>query len=394
MDSLSALKVKNAKAGRHVDGNVRGLHLVVMPSGSRSWVLRIEHNGRRRDLGLGGYPDVGLEQAREKARALRTITKSGGDPIAARDKDKVVIPTFRAAAIECHKARESGWKSRTANAFLSTLELHVFPGMGNLRVDSVDERDIVAALSPLWSTKPAAARKLRQRIGTVLDFARGMGWRAIGSPRDGLRPLLSRQVRPTHFAAMPYGDVRAFVAELNAKVMSSGKLALLFAIFTAARSGEVRSARWSHIDFDARQWRRPAGLMKAGEQHIVTLSPQSIAILRIAENLRTSSADVPIFPGSGGRPLSDMTMGKYVKPLGYTVHGFRSSFRDWAAEQMPSIPDSVAEAALAHRVPNAVIAAYKRAQFLEMRRSLLDAWGNYVEKAQPPGQGRKRNTMN
>ena len=243
MGPLSALKVKNAKPGRHVDGNVRGLHLVVMPSGSRSWVLRIEHNGRRRDLGLGGFPDVGLEQAREKARALRTITKNGGDPIAARDKDKVVIPTFRAASEQCHKAREAGWKARTANAFLSTLELHVFPRMGNLRVDSVDERDIVAALSPLWTTKPAAARKLRQRIGTVLDFARGMGWRSIGAPRDGLRPLLSRQARPAHFAAMPYRDVPTFVAELNAKTVSSGRLALQFAILTAARSGEVRSAR-------------------------------------------------------------------------------------------------------------------------------------------------------
>ncbi|MEO6092862.1 MAG: site-specific integrase [Novosphingobium sp.] len=251
--------------------------------------------------------------------------------------------------------------------------------MGTLRVDSVDEKDIVAVLSPLWTTKPAAARKLRQRIGTVLDFAKGSGWRSTGAPRDGLRPLLSRQARSGNFASMPYGDVPAFFADQNEKADTAGRLALLFTILTAARSGETRSAMWSHIDLDAKEWRRPAELMKSGEAHVVTLSPAALAVLKRAQVLRATTRDALLFPGSGGRPLSDMTMSKIVKPLGVTVHGFRSSFRTWAAENMPTIPEAVAEAAMAHLVPDQVVRACQRAKFLEIRRTLLDAWGSFVE---------------
>jgi integrase len=288
-------------------------------------------------------------------------------------------PTFKEAAEACHKALSAGWRDRHADAFLATLKLHVFPKMGSLRVDSVDEKDIVAVLSPLWTTKPAAARKLRQRIGTVLDFAKGSGWRSTGAPRDGLRPLLSKQARSGNFASMTYPDVPAFVASLNDQSDTVERIALLFTILTAARSGEVRSARWSHIDLDAKEWRRPAGLMKSGEAHVVTLSPAALAVLKRTQVLRTTLADALVFPGSGGRPLSDMTMSKIVRPLGVTVHGFRASFRTWAAEKMPTSPEAVAEAALAHLVPDQVVRAYQRAKFMEMRRTLLDAWGAFVE---------------
>jgi integrase len=153
----------------------------------------------------------------------------------------------------------------------------------------------------------------------------------------------------------------------------------MFTILTAARSGETRSAMWSHIDLDAKEWRRPAELMKSGEAHVVTLAPAAIAILKRAQVLRTTTRDTLVFPGSGGRPLSDMTMSKIVKPLRVTVHGFRASFRTWAAEKMPTIPEAVAEAALAHLVPDQVVRAYQRAKFIEMRRGLLDSWGGFVE---------------
>ncbi len=333
---------------------------------------------KRQDIGLGSASDLSLEEAREKARALRKVARSGGDIRAVRDKRQEAPPIFKEAAEAAHKALSAGWGTRHADAFLSTLKLHAFPKIGNLRIDSVDEKDLLAVLSPLWTRKPAAARKMRQRLGVVLDYAKGMGWRSIGAPRDGLRPLLSRQAKAGNFASMPYAELPPFVAKLEAGAVTMGRLATLLTIYTAARSGEVRSAMWSHFDLDAKEWHRPASLMKSGEAHTVTLSPQALAVLEIAKSLRTCTRDCLVFPGKGGAQLSDMTLGKIVRPTGYTTHGFRSSFRTWAAERMPSIPDAVAEAALAHAIPDKVIRAYNRAKFLEMRRTLLDAWGRYA----------------
>ena len=377
MPGLTALKVKTAKAGRHGDGS--GLYLLVSNTGAKSWVLRVVCSGDRRDIGLGALSDATLEEARDKARVLRKVARAGGDPIAERDKAKLTIPTFKAAAEACHEARKAGWRTRHADAFLSTLKLHVFPKIGSLRVDSVDEKDIVAVLSPLWRDKPAAARKLRQRMGTVLDFAKGSGWRSTGAPRDGLRPLLSKQDRPGNFASMPYSEVPVFMTELIDKTDTAGRLALQFTMLTAARSGEVRSAMWSHIDFETRTWTRPAALMKSDQEHVVTLSPAAIAVLNRAKKLRTTLADASIFPGSGGRMLSDMSISKAMRDAGRseTVHGFRSSFRTWAAEQMPTMPEAVCEAALAHVVPDQVVRAYQRSKFVDMRRKLLDAWGDF-----------------
>lgn len=379
MAGLTTKGVERAKPGRHADG--KGLYLLVSESRAMSWVLRVQVGGRRRDIGLGSIAALSLAEARDKASSLRKVAKQGGDPIAARDKDRIETPTFAKAVEACHAARERGWKPRHADAFLASLKLHAYPRMARLQVDSIDEDDILAVLSPLWHEKPAAARKLRQRINTVLDYAKGRQWRPTGAPRDGLRPLLSKQARAGNFAAMPHAEVPAFVADLRTKVSTMGRFALIFTILTAARSGEVRSARWSHVDLEARTWTRPASLMKGAEEHVVTLSPAAVAVLMQAAKLRTTLADCLIFPGSGGRPMSDMTLLKIVKAngRGFSVHGFRAAFRTWAAEKMPTIPEAVAEAALAHVVPDAVVRAYQRSKFLEMRRALLDAWGDHVD---------------
>ena len=271
---LSDLQVRRAKPGRHADG--AGLHLVVSATGARSWVLRVQHRGSRTDYGLGALSDLSLADARTKAAGLRKVARSGGDPVSARDKREEVPPSFKEAAEACHEARKAGWRVRHADAFLATLKLHVYPSMGRLRVDSVDANDVVLALKPLWTTKPAAARKIRQRIGTVLDFAAGKGWRRSGMPRDAVRPQLARQAKPGNFAAMAYADVPAFVSVLRDRQATSGRLALIFTILTASRSGETRSAMWSHIDLEAKTWTRPAALMKGGQEHVVTLSAFAI----------------------------------------------------------------------------------------------------------------------
>lgn len=387
---LKPLQVERAKKpGRYGDGG--GLYLLVSPTLGKSWVLRImcpsdegaDAAGKvlkvRRDIGLGGWPDCSLAEARELARRLRKVAKAGGDPIAARDKKEVVSPTFREAALRCHDAKAPGWSDKNAAAFLSSLSMHIHPEIGNLRVDSITERDVAAALSPVWHTKPALAKKLRHRIGLILDFSKASGWRSEAAPRQSLSALLSKQQEGGNFASMPYEELPAFVSAVEGKTETIGRLALLFTILTAARNGEVRDALWSQIDFEAAEWRRPASMMrKNGEAHTVTLSPEALAILERAKKWRTSETDCHLFPGKGGKRLSDMTIGKELLSLPYVVHGFRSTFRTWAAERMPTIPEAVAEAALAHRIPDKVVRAYNRAKFLEMRRTLLDGWGRYA----------------
>jgi integrase len=266
---------------------------------------------------------LSLAEARDKARELRKVAKAGHDPIAARDKAKAVVPTFEAAAEACHEARRRGWSERHANAFLASLKRHAFPRLGRLMVNSVDEKDILAVLSPLWHPKPSAARKLRQQISTVLDFAKGHGWRPFGAPRESLRPLLANQGRPGNFSSMPYTDVPELFRRLRSKPVSMGRLALLFTIATACRSGEARLARWSHIDLSAKVWTRPAELMKMRESHVVTLSPVSIAILKKAREFRGICGSDLVFPGPRGRGLSDMSLLQLVKREAgpFTVHG-------------------------------------------------------------------------
>ncbi len=391
--------VKTAPPGTHLDND--GLYLLVSPTGARSWFLRVQVDGKRRDIGLGAADtrnlaerpaepipipimqrkQLTLKEAREKARLLREAAKAGLDPIAERDRERVKLPSFSEAAKATHAALQSGWKGRGADTFIKSLENHAFGTLGTKRVNDITAADITAALEPIWTTKPDMARKVRQRIGKVLNFAHGKGWRATEAPGRSVSVGLPRQPRSGNYSAMPYADVPALVAQLQSKVASKGRQALLLQIFTAARPGEIRAARWGQFDLDKRDWNRPAAIMKGDEAHTVTLNKPAVALLKqIKGNGDIKPGDL-VFPGQRRGLMSDMTMTKALRDAGhqYDVHAFRSSFRDWAAEKMPQIPDPVAEAALAHAVPDKVVRAYKRTNFIEMLSDLLEAWGSFVD---------------
>lgn len=390
----------NLKPGRYADGG--GLYLVVKPTGARSWVLRIQYEGDRRDYGLGALEtaalsergsmgdDIALEQkarltlaeARELATRYRNVAKAGGDPRDERRKDRSPPPTFKEAAIATHAAQSHGWAKRTADAFLNSLEAHAYPLLGSRRVDTIEAADIAAALAPIWLTKPDMAKKTRQRIAAVLDYSHAKKWRATEAPRASVRALTGKTKKGGNFAAMPFADVPAFFRKLGEETETVGRLALMFLIATGARSIEVREARWGHINLERSDWNRPADLMrKTGEAHTVTLNASALAVLQRATALSDSSKpDALIFPNRKNTELSDMTISKVMRDakLPFVPHGFRSSLRDFAAERHPEIPDAVAEAALAHVVPDAVVRAYKRTQFLLMRRTLLDHWSGFL----------------
>ena len=378
MGRLNALTVKNAKAGRHGDG--AGLYLLVSATGAKSWMIRIQSNGKRRDIGLGSTAALSLAEAREKATALRKHALNGRDPIAERDRDLRPTPTFRDACQQAHAALSVGWAFKNAAAFLTSLETHAWPSLGDLRVDTIEARHIRDMLAPIWTAKPELARKVRMRTGQVLNFSHSKGWRAIEAPGRAITVGLPKQPAGKNFKAMAYADVPAFMTSIRANAPTNGRLALMMLILTAARPGEIRGMRWQQIDLDAASWHRPAAIMKSGVDHTVTLNDAAVAILRGQWAQQKWKPTDLVFAGRGGAMMSDMTMKKVVTTAGYDAdpHGFRSSFRDWAAEKMPHIPDPVAEAAIAHVVPDKVVRAYKRTQFVEMRRELLEAWGVFA----------------
>lgn len=392
MPRLTARKVEHAKAGRYTDGE--GLMLYVSPSGGRSWVLRVQVSGRRREIGLGSVstydsrPELAevpllerrvltLAEARLKAATLRQLARAGRDPLVELSRDRSPVPTFADAMRKAYDAKLPEWSSKTASSFISSMEQHALPVLGKRPVDEIDAALIAQVLSKIWTSQPPTARKVRQRIGLVLNFSEAQRWRSSSMPDDAVSLLLPKQMEGGHFDAMPYQEVPVFVRKLRHNG-SVGYQALLFLIYTAARSGEVRGALWSQIDLTERLWHRPAELMKGrnAKPHTITLNMQAIELLAMAKQLRSNDSDL-IFPGRKGQPLSDMTLSALMSDISGTPHGFRSSFRDWAAEKMPHIPDPVAEAALAHKVDNKVVAAYKRTNFLEMRHSLLNEWGNF-----------------
>lgn len=393
MGYLTVRKVEHAKPGRYTDGH--GLLLHVRPTGSKYWVLRIQIDGRRRDVGLGSvshYDSLSeleevpllekcvltLAEARLKAATLRQLAKAGRDPIAELLRDRSPVPSFRDAARQAYEAKLPEWSAKTAESFLSSMEKHAFPQLGAILVNDIDAAIIAKTLSGIWMKTPQIAIKVRQRIGLVLNYAEAQTWRSSSMPNDAITMLLPKQLEGGHFDAMPYQKVPGFVVSLNGS-LSIGRLALLFLIFTAARSGEVRGARWSQIDVAERLWHRPAELMKGrnAKAHTVTLNKEALETIDIASQFGRNASDL-IFPSRTGGVLSDMALSSFMDDLYGTPHGFRSSFRDWAAEKMPHIPDPVAEAAIAHKVSNKVVAAYKRTAFLEMRRILLDEWGVFA----------------
>lgn len=379
--ALTALKVKNAKAGRHVDG--RGLCLLVKDTGARTWVLRMQKDGRRRDYGLGSAADLSLADARDAAALLRRQVRAGADPVAERRMARKVVPSFETAARHCYEALREGWKNRRHANWISSFENHVFPIIGTRPVDAVDSTAVLEVLSPIWLDIPDTARRILQRIGAVLDFAHIKGWLADEVSLRSVRKGLPRQTEKAgHLAAMRYADVPALVAKLVVASPTTGRDALRFTIYNAVRSNETRFAVWTEFDLDKAIWTIPGDRMKARETHVVPLSPPAVALLRRRWNVRTSD-DGLVFSNDGDKPISDMTMTKLLRDdgiTGVTVHGFRSAFTDWAAETT-DFPKEVADKALAHKLPNRVEAAYRRTDFFDKRRDLMARWAAYLDTA-------------
>ena len=377
MGKLTATAVKAAKAaGRYGDG--KGLFLQVGTGGAGSWLVRVQRDGKRRDFGLGSRDTVPLALARDRAAAVRAQIEAGLDPIAERKRAEGV-PTFRQAAAAAHAERKAGWRNGKHDAqWLRTLETYAFPTIGEVRVNAIESGAVRDLLAAIWLEKPETARRVRQRVGAVLDWAHAKGYRDSEAPLRAIGKGLPRHTGTRgHHAAMPYSDLPAFMPRLRERE-SWGRLALEAAILTAARSGEVRGATWAEIDLEAGLWTVPGTRMKAGREHVVPLSPAAVQVFRRAWALRTPASRFVFQGARADKPMSDMTMGKVLKDAGLTVtaHGFRSSFRDWVSEQT-SFAGELAEAALAHAVKDKTEAAYRRGNLLEKRRALMDAWGDY-----------------
>lgn len=380
---LSARKVETAKPGRHGDG--RGLFLYVKPSGSRSWVLRYQVQGRRRDLGLGAYPDVSLAMARERASEARRLIANGEDPITKKHQSKPKI--FKDAALELIESKRPGWKNaKHAAQWTSTLETYVFPKIGQVQIARVETADVIAALTPIWSSKPETANRVRQRIEAVIDYAAALGIRTGDNPArwrghlDHLLPKPTKVRAVKHHPALPHAEIATFMAKLTVRSGVAPR-ALGFTILTAARSGETRGMTWGEIDLKNCIWTIPANRMKAGKEHRVPLSAAAVALLgpRRDDDALVFKSEV-----KPGKPISDMSMTAVLRRMKrdeITVHGFRSTFRDWAGETT-GFPREVIEAALAHGIKDKAEAAYARSDLFDKRRNLMDAWANAALAAQ------------
>lgn len=394
MGRLTVMAVKALKTpGRHADGD--GLYLVIKTGGARSWVLLHQLNGKRREYGLGSAKTVSLAEARQKAAETRKLIQAGEDPVEAKRASRRILeamPTFRKAAMAVHIERERYWRNPKHRAqWLSSLEAHAFPSIGSLAVDKVAGPAIRDLLAPIWNDKPETARRVLQRIKTVLDWAHAKGYRTDETPSRSVMMGLARQTkRPGNFAALPYQQVGRLWDKLRGND-TAGRLALRFVILTVARSGEVRGATWEEMDLANALWTIPASRMKAQNEHVVPLSAAALVVLRKAEAMRKGIAGEPVFPGlKKNKLMSDMTMLKALrKAIGdrWTVHGLRSSFRVWAAEAT-AFPSEAAEAALAHVIPSKVVKAYLRSDYLEIRRTMMTDWAIFIGAASPlPSEG-------
>ena len=378
-NALAAAFVRTAPVGRHADGN--GLYLYVQRTGTRSWIQRLVIRGRKHELGLGSVHLVSLAEAREQALANRKLARSGGDPLS--DKRRAqAVPTFAEAAAALVEQKQAGWRSpRQAKEWLRSLERFAFPRLGSRPVSEVTSADALEILSPIWHTKARTAKSVRQRIRAVLEWAVAMEYRT-DNPCDRIGPVLGPQrdvVR--HMRALPHGDVAAALKAVQAsKATTALKLAFEFLVLTAARSGEVRLATWDEIDTRGHVWTIPAMRMKANRAHRVPLSERALEILAAARTL--ADGNPLVFPNRWGNYIKDTFLSQLLKALGIPAvpHGFRSSFRDWAAEETDH-PREVIEAALAHVVRNQTEAAYARSDLFERRRRLMEDWAAYLAGA-------------
>jgi integrase len=388
MGKLTAVAVKAALAnpGTYQDGE--GLFLKVDKRGGAYWMLRLQRDGKRQDIGLGSAKLLPLAEARQKASGVRKAIKIDRRDVLAEKKDEAAAKvTFQVAARQYHMENEAGWKSTVyARQWLASLENYAFPKLGNIAAGAITAADIITVLTPIWQEIPETARQVRNRICAVLDYAHAKGWRSREAP-SGNGSLkagrgLPRQVKAReNRKAMPYVAVPGFITALRRKP-SYGRLALELLILTGARSQEIRLATWAEFDLASRLWTVPADHMKRNKAHIVPLSEASLAVLAKANALRLLESDV-VFPGNAGKPMSDMTLLKVLRDMSepFHVHGFRSALTDWAANE--GFPDAVVEATLAHKTPDAVQAAYRRTTYLGtpdqpgVRVKLMEAWGGY-----------------
>ncbi len=388
MGKLTAVAVKGAlaKPGTYQDGD--GLFLKVDKRGGASWTLRLQRDGKRQDIGLGSARLLTLADARDKAGVLRKAVKVERRDVLTERKDEAAAKvTFSEAARQYHAENEAGWKSAIyTRQWLASLENYAFPRLGNVPTGSITAADIISVLTPIWQQIPETARQVRNRICAVLDYAHAKGWRSTEAP-SGNGSLkagrgLPRQVRQReNRKAMPYAAVPGFLTALRRKP-SYGRLALELLILTGARSQEVRLATWDEFDVAARLWTIPAAHRKRNKAHMVPLCDAALAVLAKAAALKLEGTD-QVFPGANGSPMSDMTLLKVLRDMSepYHVHGFRSALTDWAANE--GYPDAVVEAALAHKTPDAVQAAYRRTTYLGtpgqpgQRVKLMADWGRY-----------------
>ncbi|WP_324075209.1 MAG: integrase arm-type DNA-binding domain-containing protein [Erythrobacter sp.] len=389
-NALTVMTVKNAKPGRHADGS--GLHLLVKDTGARSWVYRFMLKGKSRDIGLGaaGPGGISLADARDLATALRLKVKSGIDPLEERQRSeveakaaeqaaKVAGITFKAMAETHIAANKESWRNaKHKQQWENSLKTYAYPVIGDLPVAEVDTPHVLKVLEPIWREVPETASRLRGRIETVLDSAKARGYRQGENParwRGHLAQILPARTKLSrgHHKAMPYDAIPAFLKQLQER-KAVAALALEFVILTAARTGEVIAAEWCEIDLAKAVWTVPAERMKAGKEHRVPLAPRAVAILEETKQLGGRY----LFPGTQRSKLSSMAMAMLLRRMkqDVTVHGFRSAFRDWAAE-CTGYSHEVSEMALAHTISNAVERAYRRGDLFEKRRRLMDEWAAY-----------------
>lgn len=388
-ERLSALKVANLKdPGYFADG--ANLYLRIAPGGSRGWIFRYTVNGRTRDMGLGAFPGISLAVARKLADKNRGQVKEGIDPVDYRRAERAAQRVSAARTLtfdECVREyiadHESGWRNaKHRMQWASTLKTYASPIFGKLPVSAVDGGLVLRALKAIWNDKPETASRVRGRIELVLDWARVHGYRGGDNPArwkgnlDHLLPAPSKVRRVKHHAALPHVEIGPFMAALRNRDEMASR-ALQFVILTAARTGEALGATWNEIDFKGKTWAIPSERMKAGKDHRVPLSGAALAILERLHDV--GDCDFIFHGAKQGRPLSDMALLMLLRRIDrpdVTVHGFRSTFRDWAAEHT-NYPREVAEMALAHAVGSAVEAAYRRGDLFDKRRRLMDAWSDH-----------------
>lgn len=395
---MKALEVQRLKEpGLHFVGTVPGLALQIVPSGARSWVLRVMVGGKRREMGLGGFPAVTLAMAHEKAREARNLIRQGRDPILLAREAQSALKAEQARALtfaQCAEAyidaHEVGWRNeKHTRQWRSTMKTYVYPVMGDMLVRDVALAHVLKVLEPIWRTKTETASRVRGRMESVLDWAKGRGYRAGDNPAawkgnlDAQLPKREKVAKVEHHQALAVGEVGAFMRDLRGQE-GLGAKALQFAILTAARSGEVRGMAWSEVDLEAAVWTVPAERMKAGREHRV---PLSAAVVELLKALPQTPGSPLVFTAPRGGPLSDMTLTAVLRRMQVDAvpHGFRSTFRDWAAERT-SYPNEVCEMALAHVVGDKVEAAYRRGDLFEKRRRLMEDWASFLARVETKGE--------